>query len=90
MGSFYKELWVMLKFLKVSFLVLHFSYYILIAIYADYTTFSSNCDRAYDVLQQLELASELKSDLLDTVNWGRKWIVDFNTKKTQLVWMVLL
>ena len=46
----------MLKFLKISFLVLHFSYYILITIYAD---FSSKCDQAYDVLQQLELASEL-------------------------------
>ena len=35
--------------------------------------------------QQLELASELESDLRDTVDWGRKWIVDFNAGKTQLV-----
>ena len=35
--------------------------------------------------QQLELASELESDLRDTVGWGRKWFVDFNTGKTQLV-----
>ena len=35
--------------------------------------------------QQLQLASELESDLRDTVDWGRKWLVDFNTGKTQLV-----
>ena len=32
-----------------------------------------------------ELASELESDLRDTVNWGKKWLVDFNAGKTQLV-----
>ena len=35
--------------------------------------------------QQLELASELESDLRDTVDWFRKWLVDFNAGKTQLV-----
>ena len=35
--------------------------------------------------QQLELASGLKSDLWDTVYLGRKWLVDFNAGKTQLV-----
>ena len=35
--------------------------------------------------QQLELASKLESDLQDTVEWGRKWLVDFNTRKTQAV-----
>ena len=36
--------------------------------------------------QQLELASELEeSDLQDTVVWGKKWHVDFNDRKTQLV-----
>ena len=34
---------------------------------------------------QLELASELESNRQDTVDWGRKWLVDFNTAKTQLV-----
>ena len=28
--------------------------------------------------QQLELASELETDLRDTVDWGKKWLVDFN------------
>ena len=35
--------------------------------------------------QQLELVSELESDLRDTVDWGKTWIVDFNTGKIQLV-----
>ena len=30
------------------------------------------------------MASELKSDLRDTVVWGKKWLVDFNAGKTQL------
>ena len=35
--------------------------------------------------QQLELASEPESDLRDTVDWSRKWLVDSNIGKTQLV-----
>ena len=31
------------------------------------------------------MASELESDLRDTVDWGRKWLVDFNAGKTQVV-----
>ena len=38
-----------------------------------------------DIWQQLELASEFESDLQDTVDWGKKWLVDFNAGKTQLV-----
>ena len=56
-----------------------------IAIYADDTTLYSKCNQASDLWQQLELASELESDLRDTVDWGRKWLVDFNARKTQLV-----
>ena len=56
-----------------------------IAIYADDTTLCSNCDQASDLWQRLELASELESDLQDTVDWGKKWLVDFNAGKTQLV-----
>ena len=55
-----------------------------IAIYADDTTLCSNCDQASDLWQRLELASELESDLQDTVDWGR-WLVGFNARKTQLV-----
>ena len=56
-----------------------------IAIYADVTTLCSKCDQASDLWQQLELASELESDLRDAVDWGKKWLVDFNAGKTQLV-----
>ena len=56
-----------------------------IAICGNVTTLYSNCDQASDQWQQLELASELESDLRDTVEWGRKWLVDFNAGKTQLV-----
>ena len=56
-----------------------------IAIYADDTTFYSKCDQASDLWQELELASQLESYLWDNVNWGRKWFVDFNVGKTQLI-----
>ena len=52
-----------------------------IAIYADDTTLYSKCDQASNLWQQLELASELESDLQDTVDWGKNWLVDL----TQLV-----
>ena len=42
------------------------------AIDADDTALSSKCDQTSDLWQQLELASELESDLRDTVDWGRK------------------
>ena len=50
-----------------------------ITIYADDTTLYSKCDRAP------ELASELESGPRDTVDWGKKWLVDFNAGKTQLI-----
>ena len=42
-----------------------------ISIYAGNTTLYCKCDQASDLWQQLELASELESDLRD-VEWGRK------------------
>ena len=68
----------MLEFLEAPFLVLHFFYYTLmtflmiLSIYADDTTLYSKCDQVSDLWQQLELASELESDLRDTLDWGRK------------------
>ena len=56
-----------------------------IAMYADDTTLYSKCDQASDLWQQVELASELESDLRDSVDWGKKWLIDFNAGKTQLV-----
>ena len=56
-----------------------------VAIYVDDTTLYSKCDQTTDLWRQLELASKLESDLQDTVDWVRKWLVDFNAGKTQLV-----
>ena len=56
-----------------------------IAMYPDDTTLYSKCDQASDLQQQLELASELESDLQDTADLGRKWLVNFSDGKTQLV-----
>ena len=53
-----------------------------IAIYADDRTLYSKCDWASDLWQQPELASEFESETLDQ---GKKWLVDFNTGKTQLI-----
>ena len=57
----------------------------IIAIYADDTTLSSKYDQGSGLQKQLELVFELESDLEDTLDWGRKWLVDFNAGKTQLV-----
>ena len=86
-GILQKNIQLMLEFFKAPFLVLHFSYYVIcnIAIYADDTFLCSKCRQASDLWQKLELTSELESDQEDTVDWGKKWFVDFNAGKTQLV-----
>ena len=45
----------------------------------------SRCDQASGLWEPLELASELESHLQGTVDWGRKWFIDFNAGKAQLV-----
>ena len=52
-----------------------------IMIYADDATLYSKCEWASDLWQQFKL----ESDLRDTVDWGKKWLADFNAGKTQLV-----
>ena len=56
-----------------------------ISIDADDTTLCSKYDQSSDLRQELELASELESDLQDIVDWGRQWLINFNAGKTQLV-----
>ena len=56
-----------------------------ISIYRDDSNLYSKCDQESDLWQQLELVSDLESDQRDTVDWGKKWLVDFNDGKTQLV-----
>ena len=38
----------------------------------------------YDVRQQLKFAFELKSDLLHTIDWGKKQLVDFYDRKSNI------
>ena len=64
-----------MEFLKVLFFYLFLLYIndlpdnniFNIAIYADDTTLYSNCDQASDLWKQLKMATELESDLRDTV-----------------------
>ena len=81
MGNLRKNIQLMLEF-KAPFLVLCFSYYILltsndifnIAIYADDTNLTRH-------QQQPQLAYELESDLQDTVNWtGRDMFISMLEK----------
>ena len=55
-----------------------------IAIYVDDTSLYSECDQASDMCEQPELASELESDLRNTVDWGKKYFDSFNAGKNQL------
>ena len=55
------------------------------AIYADDTTLYSKYDQASNLWQQPEWAFELEFDIQDTVDWGKKWLVDFSAGKTQLI-----
>ena len=47
--------------------------------------FTIKCDQASDLWQQLKLASELESDLRDTIDWRKKRLVNFNAGKTLLL-----
>ena len=53
-----------------------------IAINAHHTILYFKHDQTSNLWQQLELASELESNLQDTVDWGRKWLGDINAGKT--------
>ena len=94
MESLHKNVQLMREFLKAPFLVVHFSYYTLMTFLMMLSVIlqsmlmillSSKCDRAFDLWQQLDLASELESDLRDIVGCAKKWLFDFNAGKTQLV-----
>ena len=53
------------------------------AIYADDTALYFKHDQASDLWQQIKLASELKSNLSDTVGMGQvKWLVHFNAENS--------
>ena len=56
-----------------------------IAIFADDTTIYSKYEQASHLWQQLELAFEFESNLRDTVDSSRRWLVNFRAGKTQFV-----
>ena len=90
MESLHKNIQLMLKFLMGPFLVPTFPDDVIcnIAIYCDNITLYSKRDQISDVWKQLELASELEYDLQHTVDWVKKWLVDFIACKTQLVFVL--
>ena len=55
-----------------------------IAIYADDTTLYSQCDQAFDLCNNKNWLLNLNLNY-EALNWGRKWLVGFNTGKTELV-----
>ena len=84
----------MLEFLKGPFLVIHFSYYtlmtflmklsvillsmLMILLFTLNVIRHSICGNNYNCLLNLYITYE-------TLDWGRKWLVNFNAGKTQLV-----
>ena len=56
-----------------------------IAVYDDDNSLYQKCDQASNLRQQLELTPELEFDQRDPVDWGRNWLIDFNTGKKQLI-----
>ena len=94
MGSLRKNIQFTVEFPKAPLLILHFSYYTLMTFLMMLSVILwsmpmillySKRDQASDLWKQLELASELESDRWDTVDLGKKWLVDFNAGETQLV-----
>ena len=83
-GGRHKNIQLMLEFVSAPFLILHFSCYTfmifrmmlsIILLSMLMILLYSKCDKASYLWQQLELASELESDLQDTMGWDRKWLV---------------
>ena len=58
---------------------------ILLSILMD-TTIFSKCDQASDLWQQFKLVSELESNLQDTVDQCKKYLVHFSAGKTQMIY----
>ena len=56
-----------------------------LAIYADDSTLYSCLNKTDDLFDMVELAANLEYDLRSTVEWGKKWLVSFNTSKTKLL-----
>ena len=79
----------MREYLQAPFLVLHCSYYTLMTFLMMLSVIlQSMLMIILSILSAIRLLiclNNLKSDLRDTVDWGKTWLVDFNAGKTQLV-----
>ena len=91
-GSLYTNVELMLEFLKAPFLVLHFSYYTLMT----FLVMLSVLSMLMILLSILSVIGHLISAnnfnwllnlnlIYKTLDRGRKWLVNFNAGKTQLV-----
>ena len=94
MESLHKNIQLMLEFFKGPFLVLHFSccilmiflmmlsvillYMLIIVLYILSVIMHLICGNNLNWLLSLNL-------IYETLDWGKKWLIDFNAGKTQLV-----
>ena len=94
MESPHKNIQLMQEFLKAPFLVLHFSYCTLMIFLILSVILVSMLMILVSVLSvmgclmcgnNLNWLLNLDLKIQDTVDWGKKWLVDFNAGKTQLV-----
>ena len=94
MESLHKNIQLMLEFLKAPFLVLHFSYYTLmifltmlsVMLLSMLMTLLSILSVIGHLICGNNLTWLLNLNLIyETLDWGKKWLVDLNAGKTQLV-----
>ena len=93
MESLQKDIQLMWEFLKVPFLVLEFSCYTLMTFLMMLSvTLLSMLMILLSILSVIghlicgnNLNWLLNLNLIYIVDWGKKWLVDFNAEKTQLV-----
>ena len=93
MGNLLGNIQLIVVFFKAPSLVLQFPYStlmtflmtLLITLLSTLMILLSILSLTRHSWQQLDLAAELESDLKDTVDWGKKWLVDLNAGKIQLV-----
>ena len=78
--------WSMLAFQKASFLAINLSYYIVMTfLIMLFVILLSVLMILLSTLSVVELASDLESEVQDTVDGERKCPVDFSARKTKLI-----
>ena len=94
MESLHNNIQLMREFLKAPFLVLHFSYYTLMIFLMMLSLILLSMLMILlsilSVIMRLICGNNLNwilnlNLIFETLDWGKKWLVDFNAGKTQLV-----